>query len=115
MAKMTDVSSAKWLTIDDFMENLKSLIYRRNNKGPRVEPWGTPHDIGRLGELNPFMETYWLRLVRNDVKISSKSIVMQFFKENIMLTVSNAFSRSTNKIEYQDSPYIYCYLLTHDL
>ena len=31
----------------------KSLIYNKKSKGPRIEPWGTPHVIGKLEDKYP--------------------------------------------------------------
>ena len=31
----------------------KSLIYIKNNSGPRIEPWGTPLFINVANALNP--------------------------------------------------------------
>ena len=31
----------------------KSLIYERNNRGPKTEPWGTPDLTGSQGEEAP--------------------------------------------------------------
>ena len=40
---MTQVSSA-YNKVDNNLETLHmSLIYIINKKGPRIEPWGTPH------------------------------------------------------------------------
>ena len=38
------VSSTKWCT-DENIALLRSLIYIRNNRGPNIEPWGTPNTI----------------------------------------------------------------------
>ena len=35
----------------------KSLIYSKNNRGPRMDPWGTPQVIERESELWPFIHT----------------------------------------------------------
>ena len=39
------VSSAKSTNFSSFETLQISLIYRRNNWGPRIEPWGTPQEI----------------------------------------------------------------------
>jgi len=39
------VSSAKRLTTEYGIALYRSLIYRRNNRGPRTDPWGTPWRI----------------------------------------------------------------------
>ena len=40
--KVNVVSSANWLKSNSDDELHMSLMYKRNSKGPRVEPWGTP-------------------------------------------------------------------------
>ena len=35
----------------------KSLMYKRNNKGPRTEPWGTPGKTGNHLEKQPLITT----------------------------------------------------------
>ena len=47
------VSSANSL-IEELIFSTISLIYKRNNKGPRIEPWGTPALIGVHEELPPW-------------------------------------------------------------
>ena len=39
-------------------QRVSSLIYNKNSKGPRVDPWGTQQCISSLEESNPFIETY---------------------------------------------------------
>ena len=41
IAEKREVSSAKSLVLDD-KPSAKSLIYTKNDNGPRMEPWGTP-------------------------------------------------------------------------
>ena len=36
------VSSAKWCIFEFFIDRLKSFMYMRNNKGHKMEPYGTP-------------------------------------------------------------------------
>ena len=43
------VSSAKNLMLD-LMSVSRSLIYIRNNSGPRTDPWGTPDSIVKKSE-----------------------------------------------------------------
>ena len=31
----------------------RSFIYRRNKRGPRTDPWGTPHVMFRISEETP--------------------------------------------------------------
>ena len=37
------VSSAKWCFFEFFINQLKSFMYMRNNKGPMMESCGTPY------------------------------------------------------------------------
>ena len=34
-----------------------SFIYNRNNKGPTIDPWGTPQFIGRYSDFTLFRFT----------------------------------------------------------
>lgn len=46
--------------------NCRSLIYRRNNKGPKVDPWGTLHVIVLVLEEISQQGTYFLQFLRKD-------------------------------------------------
>ena len=61
------ISSAKWWMIDFQNAYCRSLIYRRNNKGPRVDSWGTPHVIVFMLEETPCRESYCLRFLRKEL------------------------------------------------
>ena len=52
------LSSAKCPVSVSFQQNLKSLMYTRNNSGPSDEPWGTPQDTFLQSESKPLIETY---------------------------------------------------------
>jgi len=41
------VSSANIIHLRTFVVELKSFMYNRNKSGPRIEPCGTPHFIGK--------------------------------------------------------------------
>ena len=41
-----------------------SLTYRINNKGPRIDPWGTPDCTGSHEEYFPLITTRCKRQVR---------------------------------------------------
>ena len=56
-------SSAKRRTCDDTMDG-RSLMYRRNNKGPSMVPCGTPEMTFVSGEMAPSSTTLWIWLVR---------------------------------------------------
>ena len=53
-----EVSSANNLTLD-FNPPGKLLIYIRKNKGPKMDPWGTPPSIGWQFEHWPFRRILW--------------------------------------------------------
>ena len=44
-------SSAKWCILEFFIDRLKSFMYMRNNKGPMMEPCGTPYLIVWISDL----------------------------------------------------------------
>ena len=53
-----EVSSAKSLAVDDrFLD--KSLIYTKNNRGPKTDPWGTPASAGYHEDDWPFNKALW--------------------------------------------------------
>ena len=52
------VSSAKSL-MEELISSTISFIYKRNNRGPRTEPWGTPAFIGVHAEEPPGSTTLW--------------------------------------------------------
>ena len=45
VSSANNINSAKSDTL------LKSLMYNKNNNGPRIDPWGTPHEINLEDEL----------------------------------------------------------------
>ena len=65
IVRYTAVSSAKRRTWDCTLSG-KSLIYKRNNIGPRTEPCGTPEDTGIWSEHSPSSTTLWLLPIRKD-------------------------------------------------
>ena len=46
------VSSAKWCIFEFFIDQLKSFMYMRNNKGPKMEPCGTPYLMLWISDLS---------------------------------------------------------------
>ncbi len=58
-----DVSSAKSLTLH-FKSAVRSFIYTRKNKGPKIEPWGTPAEISPQLEHFPFSTVRCFRSLR---------------------------------------------------
>ena len=47
------VSSAKRIGMKYSETWGKSLIYNKKNKGPRIDPWGTPHSIVLRSDSHP--------------------------------------------------------------
>ena len=62
--KKIDWSSAKSLAIDDrFLD--KSLIYTKNNRGPKIDLWGTPASTGDHEDDWPFKKKWKsLKIIR---------------------------------------------------
>ena len=58
-----DVSSANNLAVDE-MSLVRSLMYIKKNKGPKIEPCGTPASTGVHAEIWPFSTTLWSLLFR---------------------------------------------------
>ena len=58
-----EVSSANNLAIE-FSPSGRLLIYIKNNRGPRMDPCGTPALIGRQLDSCPFNNTLWNLLQR---------------------------------------------------
>ena len=58
------VSSAYILTSPNLSERGRSLIYIRNSKGPRQEPWGTPYLIDSMLETCPLTLQHCLRFCK---------------------------------------------------
>ena len=79
-----------------------SLTQIRKSKGPRIEPWGTPHNI------RPLSESWFSMLIKNIpsetydwnyvMHLSEKPMALSFLKRISWLYVSNAFWRSVNII-----------------
>ena len=64
------VSSAKWWTLQNFIDWFRSFIYNKKSKGSRTDPWGTPQFIAARPESYPFINTYCLWLDRYDLNQS---------------------------------------------
>ena len=58
------VSSANKIDTRLFETFGKSFTYKINNKGPGIDPWGTPHDTGSISELVSCQFTYCFLLVK---------------------------------------------------
>ena len=61
----------------------------RNNKGPRVEPWGTPQVMFNLDDSNPLMETNCFLLLKKGLikcrDLLLKSIIILFIVTNLVI------------------------------
>ena len=80
------VSSANILTLPEGQHLGRSLIKSKKNKGPRTDPWGTPHVMGLVFDLQLSMFTYCSQSIR------------KLFKSSCALTVIPRFSTlSSNK------------------
>ena len=75
MQNERQVSSASKQTVK-FVDLAKSFVYNKNNKGPRTEPCGTPHNTVRTLELTPFTTVNCFLSVRYDLKNSKASPLM---------------------------------------
>ena len=45
---------------------LSDVVSRVNSKGPRTEPWGTPHEVGNAAEKQFAILKVWCPPVRYD-------------------------------------------------
>lgn len=63
-AKYNMVSSANDRICPVVEQFPMSLTYIKNNKGPNIEPWGTPQLIFWFGDLLPSISTYCCRFDR---------------------------------------------------
>ena len=52
------VSSAKSINLNVLLTLGRSLIYIKNNNGPRIDPCGTPVVIGPIVDESEFISTY---------------------------------------------------------
>ena len=55
------VSSASNVEVVEEHIFLRSFMYNRNNNGPNIDPWGTPHVILFTGDDTPLYVTNCLR------------------------------------------------------
>ena len=53
---IANIVSAKSLISDSISDEM-SFMYRENNKGLRMVPWGTPYKTGAQSDLTPFTTT----------------------------------------------------------
>ena len=44
-------SSANMYMVDDTRQSGKSFIYSKNNRGPKILPWGTPDSTGKRDKV----------------------------------------------------------------
>ena len=63
-------SSTNWFSFEFFIDRIKSFIYiyiyiyMRNNKGPKIEPCGTPYLIVWTSYLSLLVVAYWVLSLR---------------------------------------------------
>ena len=57
-----------WWFIDLENTHWRSLMYRRNNQGPVVDPWVTLHWMVLMLEETPCGETYCLRFLKKSLR-----------------------------------------------
>ena len=82
------VSSANKIDVSRVDTSPKSLTYRKNSDGPRIEPCGTPQVIGKMPESVP------LKLIR------VIKIVNIFKEESIHKTSSRGLLNSVSNHRY---------------
>ena len=75
-----------------------SLTYIRKSKGPRIDSWGTPHEIFEMLEYLFLILTKNARSVKQLTVSSQKPIAFNFSISTLWLIVSNAFWRSISII-----------------
>ena len=66
MVEYNFVSSANIAIWELFTKSSRSFTYKRNRAGPRIDPCGTPEDIGSVSEVAPSTVTRWRRSVKYD-------------------------------------------------
>ena len=58
----------------------KSLIYKKNKRVPRIDPWGTPAVVMEISDSVPLMSTNCLRLVKYFlINLSATPCMPQYF------------------------------------
>ena len=62
-----DLPSAK-SSLFESRFSVKSFFYKRKNRGPRMDPWGTPALISVHDEYCPFKTTLCFLLIKKSVK-----------------------------------------------
>ena len=98
------VSSAYILGVERWREDGRSCTYRRKSRGPRIDPWGTPHVIFRGDERCPCTQHNCSLSVRYDLNHlqegSPTPYSASFFSNTLWSTVSNALERSRKVTEF---------------
>ena len=101
-----EVSSAN-ISQRHWTKQSRSLIYSKNKRGPRTEPWGTPYFIGWKLEEELLMLTNCFRLERNDdmsVRNIGGNRYNSSFRSNSEWSItSNAFAKSTKRMPVNSS------------
>ena len=56
------VSSANVAIFEFLTAWVRWFLYKRNNKGPRIDPWGTPEVTGSALDVAPRMVVCWYQI-----------------------------------------------------
>jgi len=78
-------SSANKLQDDD-TQSSKSLMYTKNNNGPKTVPWGTPLITSMDDDWEPLHVTYWVQLLK---KMKSIPKSCDTFHSNLIYAKDN--------------------------
>ena len=92
------VSSAKWCMSACSVTRCMSLIYIRNNKGPSIDPWGTPDLTLRVSEVELLIEVNWVLFFKyflNRYSGVPRTPYANFDISISWLTVSKAYEKYT--------------------
>ena len=95
------VSSAYILTSDRRLQFGRLLMYNRNSRGPRIEPWGTPQYMKLISEFTLLITVTWVlseRKSRKRLRLAPLNPYSSNFDRRISWSiVSNTFFKSINR------------------
>ena len=98
------VSPAYILTSDGRLQFGSSLMYKRNNRGPRNDPWGTPQRMKLVSEFTLLITVTWVLLERKSQKrlmLAPLNPYSSNFDKRIRWSiVSNVFFKSINRMAF---------------
>ena len=98
LMSLNKVQSSANTRVGDIRVELISLIYTRNNRGPRMDPCGTPEETVDQAEEWPSTRTLCWRFVRKAlIRLSTlpRTPTLSSFMHSFLCgTVSNAFEKS---------------------